>query len=183
VSRDEREKVLSYKIVSPPTGLYNVKFNVCDPNEKITKLVPNNSSPERDPRFDYNKTNTLLWLPNTRDIESNQIYQFNKHKKCHKCLNKIMDGIIHEHSIEEGGASMEGSVNNSPRRGEGPGETLKGGQSHPYIEGFTNTQETNNINHQDGHPSLTHNLSQFSGGKSPTHHHHQSRLINNYYSG
>lgn len=63
VSRDEREKVLAYKIVAPPTGLYNVKFNICDPKEKVTKLVPNGSSPERDPRFDYSKTNTLLWLP------------------------------------------------------------------------------------------------------------------------
>jgi hypothetical protein len=45
VSRDEREKVLSYKIVAPPAGLYNVKYNICDPNDKITKLVPTNSSP------------------------------------------------------------------------------------------------------------------------------------------
>ena len=73
VSREEREKVLSYKIVSPPTGLYNVKFNMCDPNDKVTKLVPTNSSPERDPRFDYNKTNTLMWLPHVRDIENYQV--------------------------------------------------------------------------------------------------------------
>jgi hypothetical protein len=70
VSREEREKILSYKIVSPPTGLYNVKFNITDPNDKVTRIVPNGSSPERDPRFGYNKTNTLLWLPNTRDMEN-----------------------------------------------------------------------------------------------------------------
>ncbi len=77
VSREEREKILAYKIVSPPTGLYNVKFGMTDPNEKVTRLVPNGSSPERDPRFDYNKTNTLLWLPNTRDMENYQISMFN----------------------------------------------------------------------------------------------------------
>ena len=104
--------------MAPPTGLYNVKYNICDPNNKITKLVPTNSSPERDPRFDYNKTNTLLWLPNVRDIENYQISNFNKHRKCHKCLHKMADGL-HDHSIEEGGASIEASVTNSPRRNEG----------------------------------------------------------------
>jgi hypothetical protein len=48
-----------------------------DPNDKITRLVPIGSSPERDPRFDYNKTNTLLWLPNTRDMENYQISMYN----------------------------------------------------------------------------------------------------------
>ncbi len=116
VSREEREKILSYKIVSPPTGLYNVKFNMTDANEKIARLIPKGSSPEREHRFDYNKTNTLLWLPNTRDMENYQVSMYNSQKLCNKCKRKMGDGL-HEHSIE-GGKSIENSTNHSPRAGD-----------------------------------------------------------------
>ena len=60
------------------------------------------------------------------------------------------DGL-HDHSLD-GGLSVEHSITNSPRRGaDGAyGETLKGGTSGPFVEGFGNTLETENINVQDG---------------------------------
>lgn len=69
VSRDEREKVLSYKFVSPPTGAYHVKYGHCDVKDKITNFVPEKSTAERDPRFNYAKKDTLLWLPYKREQE------------------------------------------------------------------------------------------------------------------
>ena len=53
------------------------------------------------------------------------------------------DGL-HDHSLD-GGHSVENSITNSPRRGMEAGETLKGG-SGPFVEGFGNTLETENIN-------------------------------------
>lgn len=92
VSREEREKVMSYKYFSPPTGAYYVKYKQIDANDKITYVVPQKSSPERDPRFDYTKNNTLLWLPQARDIENNRIAEFNLNQKCHKCVRKEQFG-------------------------------------------------------------------------------------------
>jgi|LauGreDrversion4_2_1035121.scaffolds.fasta_scaffold703469_1 hypothetical protein len=54
------------------------------------------------------------------------------------------DGL-HDHSLD-GGRSVENSITNSPRRGMEGGETLKGGNSGPFVEGFGNTLETENIN-------------------------------------
>jgi len=54
------------------------------------------------------------------------------------------DGL-HDHSLD-GGRSVENSITNSPRRGMEAGETLKGGASGPFVEGFGNTLETENIN-------------------------------------
>jgi hypothetical protein len=62
------------------------------------------------------------------------------------------DGL-HDHSLD-GGHSVEHSITNSPRRGGADGgvygDTLKGGTSGPFVEGFGNTLETENINVQDG---------------------------------
>ena len=60
------------------------------------------------------------------------------------------DGL-HDHSLD-GGHSVEHSLSNSPRRGpDGAfGETLKGGTIGPFVEGFGNTLEGENINVQDG---------------------------------
>lgn len=70
VSREHREQVMSHKYFSPPAGAYNVKFTVTDPANKIARLIPKGSSPEKEPpRLDYNRTNTLLWLPQQREIE------------------------------------------------------------------------------------------------------------------
>jgi|LauGreDrversion4_2_1035121.scaffolds.fasta_scaffold1061196_2 hypothetical protein len=63
VSRDERDRVMSHKFFSPPMGSYQVKYQCLDPKDKITFFVPEKSSPERDPRFNYAKKDTLLWMP------------------------------------------------------------------------------------------------------------------------
>ena len=73
VSREERENIMSYKYFSPPAGSYYVKYKQCDPKEKVTFFVPKGSSPERDPRFDYSKKDTLLWLPHARETETIRI--------------------------------------------------------------------------------------------------------------
>jgi hypothetical protein len=117
VSREKRDKVLSHKYFSPPTGVYSPKFNITDPNDKVTKLVPNCSSPERDPRFDYSKTNTLFWYPNQRVIEDTKIAFYNNVAKCDKCDRK--DNHKHmPNGMTVTNGSVEGSQENSqsPRR-------------------------------------------------------------------
>jgi hypothetical protein len=88
VSREEREKVLSHKYFSPPTGSYHVKYKLLDPNDKVTYFVPDKSTPERDPRFDYSKKNTLLWLPYKRELETHNIENHNCTAQCTKCIKK-----------------------------------------------------------------------------------------------
>jgi hypothetical protein len=109
VSREEREKVMSHKYFSPPTGIYTPKYVITDPNDKITKIVPNGSSPEKDPRFDYSKTNTLFWYPNQRVIEDHKIAFFNTVSKCDKCVRTDN----HTHTLHESGSIANSS---SPRR-------------------------------------------------------------------
>jgi hypothetical protein len=109
VSREEREKVMSHKYFSPPTGIYTPKYVITDPNDKITKIVPNGSSPEKDPRFDYSKTNTLFWYPNQRVIEDHKIAFFNTVSKCDKCVRTD----THTHTLHESGSLANSS---SPRR-------------------------------------------------------------------
>ncbi|TNV79251.1 hypothetical protein FGO68_gene1994 [Halteria grandinella] len=101
VSREEREQVLSYKYFSPPTGAYYVKYRQVDIDDKIAKIVPEGSSPERDPRFDYSKKDTLLWLPHARELEGVKIANHNQFGVCNKCLKRegsIMGGSC-DHSF------------------------------------------------------------------------------------
>ena len=115
VSREEREQVLSYKYFSPPTGAYYVKYKQVDPDDKIAKIVPEGGSPERDPRFDYSKKDTLLWLPHARELESVKIANHNQFGVCSKCLRRegsIMGGscdhsFYHMKSIEDPSQSAQ----------------------------------------------------------------------------
>lgn len=94
---------MSYKYFSPPTGAYHVKYNQCDAKEKMTHFVPNGSSPEKDPRFDYSKKDTLLWLPHARELESLKVQNHVCTALCTKCIKKdglgsVMGSIEHSQS-------------------------------------------------------------------------------------
>lgn len=89
---------MSHKYFSPPTGVYSPKYVVTDPEQKITFFVPKGSSPEKDPRFDYSKTNTLFWYPNKRVIENHKIEFFNTVAKCDKCNRKDSHSHLHHES-------------------------------------------------------------------------------------
>jgi hypothetical protein len=93
---------MSYKYFSPPIGAYYVKYKQVDADDKIAKMVPEGSSPERDPRFDYSKKDTLLWLPHARELESVKVANYNQFGVCNKCLRKegsVMGGGSCDHSF------------------------------------------------------------------------------------
>ena len=101
VSRAERDRVLSHKYFSPPTGSYFVKYNCLDAKDKITYFVPEKSSPERDPRFNYARKDTLLWVPYKHEHDTQEACG----PMCQKCQRRQEFG------------SLAGSLEGSPLRG------------------------------------------------------------------
>jgi hypothetical protein len=99
VSREERDRVLSHKYFSPPTGSYFVKYNYLDAKDKITYFVPEKSSAERDPRFNYSRKDTLLWVPYKHEHDGQDA------AACQKCQRRLDIG------------SLTGSLEGSPLRG------------------------------------------------------------------
>ena len=159
VSREEREKVMSYKYFSPPAGVYNIKFNQCDAKDKITYILPNGSTIDKDPRFNYSQKDTLLWQPHAKELENDKIATFNHRSLCGKCLKKdclgeSLGGSC-DHSLSPHRRSKDGFDHATDHTGsiqrlmggsvQNAGETLQGtidGDNIHIVDGYRSLQQT-----------------------------------------